>query len=259
MKRKGLPKLTLLRMLLAATSVLAIAFVTATAYYVNEVRRARNETPTLIASAWSRYGHQLTLADLSVERRAMLLAIEDPTFMEHHGVDLATPGAGMTTITQGLVKQLYFPRGFRPGLSKIRQTLIAQYALDSLVSKDEQLSLFLNMSYLGNVDGKAVYGYAAGARSYFGKDFSALSDEEFLSLVAMLISPSTFKPGTPAHDERMRRIHAYLSGEYRPMAVLDVEYNGKQHGTVAKEVLMMFLRAITDARPGMSAGQVPQS
>ena len=45
----------------------------------------------------------------------------------------------MTTISQGLVKVLYFPSGFRPGIAKIRQTLIAQYAFDASVSKQEQL------------------------------------------------------------------------------------------------------------------------
>ncbi len=246
-------------MLVASASVLVVAFVAVATYYVNEIRRARGQTPALIASAWSRYGHQVTLADLSVERRAMLLTIADPAFMRHHGVDLATPGAGMTTITQGLVKWLYFPDGFRPGFAKIRQTLIAHYALDPLVSKDEQLRLFLNMSYLGHKDGDAVYGFAAGARVYFDKDFSSLTDEEFISLVAMLIGPNAIKPGTPTHNERMELIHAYLSGEYRPMAVLDVEYDGKKHGTVAEEALMMFLRVITDARPSVIAEEMSKS
>jgi membrane peptidoglycan carboxypeptidase len=243
------PKFTLVWILKTVAAMLSIGFLLTLGYYVNEVRVARNQTPSLVASMWNRYGQELTLADLSGERKAKLLAIEDPTFMRHHGVDLETPGAGMTTITQGLVKQLYFPEGFRPGIAKIRQTLIAQYSLDSLVSKNEQLRLFLNVSYLGHKDGKAVHGFANGARSYFDKEFTALSDEEFLSLVAMLISPNTFMPGTPAHYERMRRIHAYLSGAYHPMAVLDVEYNGKKSGTQAEEALMAFLRIITDARP----------
>jgi membrane peptidoglycan carboxypeptidase len=249
MKFKKLPRITIVRMLKTVAAMLTVAILLAVGYYVNDIRIARNQTRSLFASVWNHYGNELTLADISEERKTNLLAIEDPTFLRHHGVDLQTPGAGMTTITQGLVKQLYFPEGFRPGIAKIRQTLIAQYALDSQVSKDEQLRLFLNISYLGHKDGKAVHGFADGARSYFGKEFKDLSDEEFLSLVAMLIGPNTFKPGTPAHIERMRRISSYLSGKYRPMSVLDVEYNGKQHGTLAEEALMIFLRIITDAGP----------
>lgn len=134
MKNSRKPRLTIVQMLLAIAAMFAIALILIIAYYVNEVRVARRETPALVQAAWKRYGMKLGLADLSSERRTMLLAVEDPSFMHHHGVDLATPGAGMTTITQGLVKLLYFPDGFRPGIAKIRQTLIAQYALNSLVS-----------------------------------------------------------------------------------------------------------------------------
>jgi membrane carboxypeptidase/penicillin-binding protein PbpC len=237
------------RMLLFVTVIVFVVIASVTIFYVNEVRVARRETPALVETAWRRYGAQLRLSDLSLNRRAMLLAVEDPTFIRHHGVDLATPGAGMTTITQGLVKLIYFPEGFHQGIAKIRQTLIAQYALDSLVSKDDQLLLFLNICYLGSEHGKAVHGYANSARIYFGKEFAALTDEEFLSLVSMHISPATLRPGTVANAERVRRIHAYLSGAYRPASVLDVEYNGKQQGTPAEEALMVILRTITDANP----------
>jgi membrane peptidoglycan carboxypeptidase len=225
-----------------------VAVVTAV-YYANEVRVARSDTPALVAAASSRYGTQLKLADLPAQRLNTLLAIEDPAFMRHNGVDLTTPGAGMTTITQGLVKILYFPEGFDPGIDKIRQTLIAQYALNALVSKEDQLALFLNTAYLGNKDGKPVHGYAQGARSYFGKEFAALSDAEFVSLVAMLIGPNYFKPGTPAHDERIKLVQAYLAGRYQPDGLLDVEYKGKPQGTPAQEALIALLRIVTDARP----------
>jgi len=43
-----------------------------------------------------------------------------------------------------LVKLLYFPDGFQKGIAKVRQTLIARYAFDALVSKEEQLALLLN-------------------------------------------------------------------------------------------------------------------
>lgn len=242
-------KRTLGWIFLGIPALLGLVAAAVAVYYANEVRAARSDTPALVAAASSRYGTQINLADLSAQRKAMLLAIEDPAFMRHHGVDLATPGAGMTTITQGLVKILYFPDGFEPGLDKIRQTLIAQYALDALVSKDDQLALFLNISYLGNKDGKPVHGYAQGARSYFDKDFAALNDTEFVSLVAMLIGPNYFKLGTPAHDERMKLVQAYLAGRYQPDGLLDVEYKGKPQGTPAQEALIALLRVVTDARP----------
>jgi membrane peptidoglycan carboxypeptidase len=242
-------KRTLGWVFLGIPAVLGTVAVVTAVYYANEVRVARSDTPALVAAASSRYGTPLKLADVPAQRLATLLAIEDPAFMRHHGVDLSTPGAGMTTITQALVKILYFPEGFDPGIDKIRQTLIAQYALSALVSKDDQLALFLNIAYLGDKDGKSVYGFAQGARSYFGKEFSALSDAEFVSLVAMLIGPNYFKPGTPAHDERVKLVQAYLAGRYQPDGLLDVEYKGKPKGSPAQEALMVLLRLVTDARP----------
>jgi membrane peptidoglycan carboxypeptidase len=210
---------------LAAAVVLTLAGVAG--YYANEVQRARRETPSLVAAALERHGSELDVGDLSPEREAMLLAVEDPAFRRHRGVDLATPGAGMTTLTQGLVKLLYFPEGFRPGMAKIRQTLIARYALEALVSKDEQLRLFLNIAYFGHENGRAVHGFPDASRTYFGKEFCDLTDDEFLTLVAMIIGPNAYKPHTAANLERVERIRRYLSGGYTPEGLLDVEYNGR--------------------------------
>lgn len=69
-----------------------------------------------------------------------------------------------------------------------------------MVTKDDQLTLFLNIAYFGDKNAKPVYGFANAARSYFGKEFAALSDVERTSLVAMLIGPNYFKPGTPAQE-----------------------------------------------------------
>jgi membrane peptidoglycan carboxypeptidase len=227
------------------------------AYYANEIRVARRDTPALVREAWQRYGRHLKQSELSPYKTNVLFAVEDPAFFRHHGVDLDTPGAGMTTITQGLVKLLYFPDGFKQGIPKVRQTLIAQYALDALVPKNDQLDLLLNMTYMGSKNGKPIYGFANAAQAYFGKDFGAISDVEFQSLVAMLIAPNQLLPGTPAHAKRMRHIDAYLSGAYRPTSVLDVEYDGKAKasGSPAEEMLMSLLRLITDAKPAGSARQ----
>jgi membrane peptidoglycan carboxypeptidase len=242
------------RILVAVAAVILIFILITAAYYANEVYAARRDTPALIEAAWRRYGSPIDVADLSPQRKTTLLAVEDPTFAWHHGVDLTTPGAGMTTITQGLVKLLYFPRGFRQGLAKIRQTLIAQYALDPLVSKDVQLHLFLNICYMGTQGGLPVHGYADAARAYFGKRFSALSDDEFLSLVAMHVRPDALKPGSPANAERVQRMRRYLSGEYRPVDLLDVEYDGRRHGSLADWALVAFLRLVTKSPSEHRAG-----
>lgn len=91
--------------------LLLLLIVSSSAYYANEIRLARQQTPTLVAKAQQSYFKAVSIAKLSPEQLKLLLAIEDPAFYNHRGVDLSTPGAGMTTITQGLVKILYYPKG----------------------------------------------------------------------------------------------------------------------------------------------------
>jgi membrane carboxypeptidase/penicillin-binding protein len=230
----------LIALALGAVSIAVLA----TGYFALEVRQARQDTASIVHKAWARHGHVLRLRDVEPERLQWLLAVEDPAFFHHHGVDVSTPGAGMTTISQGLVKLLYFPEGFKPGFAKLRQTLIARYAFDAKVSKQEQLELLLNMAYLGEHQGRQIHGFDRAAQAYFGKRFKALSDEEYLSLVAMLMAPKHLHPGTPSHDERMRRIRAVLAGKYQPVNVADVAYEGNVELTFFQTLFARFVQLI---------------
>ena len=78
---------------------------------------AQTRTPDLLR-VWLAKPQPVAMAALPAERKAMLLAVEDPGFYSHKGVDFASPGQGMTTITQALVKFLYFD-SFIPGFAKI--------------------------------------------------------------------------------------------------------------------------------------------
>jgi hypothetical protein len=239
-------------------AVVAVLFLAITAHYVLDVREARRDTPEVVAKAFEEHGDELRLEAFSAEHEKILLMVQDPAFRHHRGVDLVTPGAGMTTLTQSLVKQLYFPEGFRQGIAKIRQTLIAQHALDALVSKDVQLELFLNIAYLGHHEGEAVHGFGKAARVYFGKEFGDLSEGEYLALVAALINPNSLKPGTVGNQERSERIRRYVRDEYRPVAVMDLEYEGEAANLrFSARKLVTFLRLITDARP-TEPGSVPR-
>lgn len=242
--------LHILRVVGVCVAMTVLGLMAVAAHYFLEIREARRDTPELVARALATHGAELELWMLPPERERMLLMVEDPAFRRHRGVDLVTPGAGMTTLTQSLVKQLYFPSGFRQGVAKIRQTLIAQNALDALVSKDDQLELFLNIAYLGHHRGEAVHGLAQAARTYFAKEFTELTDDEYLSLVAALINPNSLKPGTPANEDRAARIRQYASGEYRPVGVMDLEYRGGEANLrFSARKLVRLLRLITDARP----------
>jgi membrane carboxypeptidase/penicillin-binding protein len=207
--------------------VLLAVFLILFFYFSIEVAKARKTTHGEISKALESDLMELDLTDLSKRQIEILLAVEDPKFYQHKGIDFRTPGAGMTTITQGLVKIHYF-KPFKPGIRKIKQTLIARFALDPLVSKDDQLRLFINEVYMGSIDGSSVQGFGPAAKEYYGKPFSDITDDEFIGLVAMIIGPNTFNPVTnkSMHVERVRRIKRLLSGEAHPNGWLDVFLEG---------------------------------
>ena len=166
---------------------------------------------------------KITTKDLSARQTIILLAVEDPNFYNHHGVDFETPGAGWTTITQALAKQFYFS-DFEQGFMKIKQTLCARFALDPLVDKETQLTLYLNLMYFGN----GAYGLSDAADCYFGKSVAELTEDEYIALIACLIDPEHLntKDHPSANAQRVRRIKRLLSGAYSPRGLFDITYEG---------------------------------
>ena len=188
------------------------------------VVRAQARTPEVFTRFADR---PLTLEAFGERRIAMLLRVEDPGFWTHGGVDYRTPGQGRTTLTQGLVKQLYFD-AFKPGFAKIEQSLIAWAVFDRAVSKREQLSMYVNHAYFGTLRGRAVHGFDDAARTWIGKPYAGLDDGEFLKLLAMPIGPNRLNPirHPEANASRVRRIEALLAGRCRPAGLADVTYEG---------------------------------
>jgi membrane peptidoglycan carboxypeptidase len=165
-----------------------------------------------------------SMRELPAVRERELLAVEDPRFFDHHGVDLRTPGAGWTTITQALVKVLYF-ESFRPGpRAKLEQTLLA-IGFDAAVGKREQLDLFFNLAYLGRYGNEDVVGFPRASAVYFGRDVTALDRPQYLALVAMLIAPNHYSPARhpDVNAERRTRIERLLEGKCHAASWRDVE------------------------------------
>lgn len=202
--------------------VCAIVLVCWGSYIVIDARQKTQQTFNELLSPQKL---ELTLTDISDDRIHSLLMIQDPNFYQHNGYDFSTPGAGLTTITQAMVKYLYFDN-FKPGFMKIKQTLIAWLAVDPLVSKDDQLTVFINTAYMGVNEKEEVMGFADAAKTYFGKQFNELTEDEYLSLVAMLIAPNQFnvKHHSEQNRARVETIKKVLSGEYKPKGLRDVYY-----------------------------------
>lgn len=85
------------------TGILFLVFAVVV-YYTGAVLIARSQTNEIVSTALTSDRMKLELEDLSAEQLDALLKIQDPNFYKHQGVDFETPGTGITTISQGLVK-----------------------------------------------------------------------------------------------------------------------------------------------------------
>jgi membrane carboxypeptidase/penicillin-binding protein len=222
-------KITSIRILKISLFIFPLIFLILSIYLISDILNAKSKTTKIINEELNKDSIILNLNDFSEHQLQILLKVEDPNFYQHKGVDIKTPGAGWTTITQGLVKIYYFNRNFKPGFlrfNKIRQTLIARFAYNSKISKKDQLRLFINEVYFGAFEAKSIYGFNEAAKIYFNKPFKKLNENEYISLVATLVAPNKYSPNQTENAERVRRIRRLISGECQPVDFKDVFLEG---------------------------------
>ncbi len=131
-------------------------------------------------------------------KRAVITS-EDANFEDHEGVDWeaiqkareknARRGkvvAGGSTITMQLAKNLFLS-GSRSYLRKV-QELVITYMLETLLSKERILEMYLNSAEFG----QGVFGVQAGARHHFGVNAGQLSAEQAARMAAMLPRPKFY-------------------------------------------------------------------
>ena len=189
---------------------------------------AKLKTNQIVQKIQISENYNLKLDSIDEQKINELLIVEDPGFYNHKGLDFKSLGAGWTTISQGIVKLLYFKK-FQPGIKKIRLILITRFVFNSSVSKDTQLELFYNYAYLGNdYNGVAICGFLNASRFYFKKDFNDISNDEYLSLIAMLINPNKYRIDKHPewNKERLFRIKKLINGYCKPNDWKDCELEG---------------------------------
>lgn len=129
------------------------------------------------------------------------LAAEDASFYEHEGLDYVgilraaiknlRPGAhlqGASTITQQTVKTLVLGPE-RSYWRKMREAILARQ-LESMLSKEEILTLYLNQIYFGS----GAYGVEEAARTYFAKSIRDVTLGEAALLASIPKNPSRYTP-----------------------------------------------------------------
>lgn len=217
-------------MRIAKRTLLFVGFavIASLVYYTVIILNARAKTPSIVQGALNSGRMKLELNDLTDEQLQALLKVQDQNFYHHNGFDISTPGTGVTTISQGLVKMYYFVN-FKPGVQKIKQTLIARFAFDVMTPKDTILKLFINDVYLGQHNEKEIKGFENASNVYLNKSFKDLTWDEYLGLVAMIRSPNRlhYIKDKEVNKERVVRIKKVLSGEYIPIDNGDWLYGQK--------------------------------
>ena len=182
------------------------------------------------------------LAELGEERRSLVdpsdipkhvkdavLAAEDADFYQHGGLDYFGMARAMyrnirnvrikegaSTITQQVAKTLFLSSE-RTVSRKLKEVVLA-HELESKLSKDEILYLYLNQIYWGH----GRYGIKEAARHYFGKSLKELTIADAALLAGLLPAPERFSPFNSEQKARERRAF-----------VLD---QMAQHGFLAREL-----------------------
>lgn len=187
---------------------------------------AVSDSEELEARADSLLAADLGVSSLGEERYRQLLMLQDPAFEQHIGVDMTSPGGGVTTITQSLAKRVGF-KNFTPGIGKIRQTGYA-LGLEHELDKEQILVLWLATLEMGRGPDGWVTGFHNMSETMYGAPPGAIAADEYLSLLAVLIAPGRYNLGTDdqALQERTDRIRRLLAGECLPNGNSDVWLEG---------------------------------
>ncbi|MBK6863162.1 MAG: penicillin-binding protein 1A [Ideonella sp.] len=132
--------------------------------------------------------------------RDAVLAAEDARFYEHGGIDYkgvlragianfsGLGSQGASTITMQVAKNFYLSTE-KTLTRKIYEALLA-FKIESLLSKDQILELYMNQIYLG----QRAYGFAAASEAYFGKPLKEIGIAEAAMLAGLPKAPSAFNP-----------------------------------------------------------------
>ena len=150
--------------------------------------------------------------DIPENLKHAYVAIEDERFYSHHGVDIKRTGSailsyifhrgsssfGGSTITQQLVKNL---TGENEGkiARKVKEWGRA-WSLESGMSKDEILGLYLNVIYVG----PNLYGVETGSQYYFNKSAKDLTIEECAFLAGINHSPNSYNPFESGNADKIK-------------------------------------------------------
>ncbi|MCI5772936.1 MAG: transglycosylase domain-containing protein, partial [Erysipelotrichaceae bacterium] len=141
-----------------------------------------------------------------------VVAIEDHRFWFRDGIDYIAIGRalvvniatgsvseGGSTITQQLAKNLYFSN--QPSLVRKIAEIFFVHDLESMYTKEEILSLYVNIIYYGD----GYYGIKQAANGYYDKEPSELDLYESAMLAGLPQAPSIYQLSTGLEKAQKRQ------------------------------------------------------
>ncbi len=185
----------------------------------------------------------LTLDEVPQQLIDALLATEDDRFYLHFGVDPIGMGravlgklmgqdkGGASTITMQVARNFFLTREITY-TRKIREIFLS-FHIESLLSKDEILMLYINKIELGH----RAFGFGAAAQVYYGKEINELNLAQIAVLAGLPKAPSTLNPiRSPARAKDRRAVvlkRMLVSGyitEQQYQTAKEQPISGKKHG-----------------------------
>lgn len=153
----------------------------------------------------------LTGGEIPQHVKDAIIAIEDQRFYQHNAFDwrgilrgilagiIEGRLQGGSTITQQVAKNAFLSPE-RTLTRKIKEIILARW-IEREYSKDQILTLYLNMTYFG----AGAYGIEAASNAYFNKSTKDLTLNEAATLAALPRAPSYFSPWGPHLQQLIAR------------------------------------------------------
>ncbi len=228
------------------------------------------------------------LAEMPLYCLQATTAIEDRDFLEHKGVSITGTlraiirnlkagrfAEGGSTITQQLVKN-FFLTPKKTIKRKLSEQLLA-IMLESQISKDQILEMYLNVIYMGQSGPYQVLGFGSAADYYFGKPIGALNLPECALLGAIINNPGkqvltkmreagmisdtqvteAKNYPLPKVETKQRQTHApyFVISALKEFNALDLpaEEGARLYTTLDPEIQSAMLAAVTKLMPAVEA------
>ena len=180
----------------------------------------------LIAEYGEKRREPVRIDEVPQSLKNAIIAAEDKRFYTHPGVDWQSlvrafvnlartgqKGQGGSTITMQVARN-FFLSNEKTYSRKINEIFLS-LRIETELTKDEILELYLNKIYLGN----RSYGFAAASRVYYGKDIADINVVESAMLAGLPKAPSRYNPIVNPSRALLRR--DYVLGRMAALGMID--------------------------------------